>query len=80
MITTAVLKRVSDAMDHQQKKFGQEPTATPLEAIAILGEEFGEFCRAINQDKFAEAQHEAFQIVAVTLAWLQGDLHYGKQA
>lgn len=80
MITAAILKKVSEAMEHQHQKFGAEPTATPIEAIAILGEEFGEFCRAINQDKFADAQHEAIQIIAVTLAWLEGDLHYGKQS
>jgi hypothetical protein len=73
----ATLLRIQNALEHQKKKFGLRPIATDMQAVCILGEEYGEFCRGINQRDQVQAEKEAIQIIAVTLAWLEGDLHYG---
>lgn len=80
MISASILKQISKALDHQEEKFGNDPLASPFEAGCILVEEVGEFIRAILQNNRAQAEHEAIQVIAVTIAWLQGDLHYDTKA
>lgn len=75
-----LLDKLDKAMEHQKTKFGHEPKATPFQFASILGEEFGEICRGINQDKFIDVEKECIQSVAVILAFLDGDLHYGSSA
>jgi NTP pyrophosphatase (non-canonical NTP hydrolase) len=74
-----IAKKLEHAMFHQKEKFGKEPIATPDDFVRILTEEVGEVCRALNQDNLKQAQHEALQCAAVCLAWLQNDLHFGRQ-
>lgn len=76
-----LLIRINEAMQVQHEKFGKEPLATADDFIRILGEEFGEICRSYNQQFSPEiCKIEVIQCIAVCIAWLQGNLHYGKQA
>lgn len=64
----------------QHLKFGHEPKATQFQMGLILGEEYGEICRAICQRKDrAEIEKEVIQLAAVCIAWLDGDLHWGDE-
>lgn len=79
MLTGQLLQQVSDAMEHQHKKFGHKPLASNMQFLSILGEEYGEVCRGINQGNRQAAEKEAIQCVAVCIAWLQDDLHFGEE-
>jgi NTP pyrophosphatase (non-canonical NTP hydrolase) len=74
-----IINAINEAMRRQKEKFGGEPLATPSQFAHILGEEFGEVCRAINQGNREQLQHETIQCIAVIAAYLQNDLHYGMQ-
>lgn len=75
----ATILRIENALKHQRDKFGHKPLATDMQAVSVLGEEYGEFCRGINQRNRAHAEKEVLQVIAVSLAWLEGDLHYGEE-
>ena len=47
-----------------------DPGAT--NRLEILGEEFGEVCRALCEDDQANLREELIQVAAVALAWVQG--------
>ena len=80
--------RISDLTLHaiqaerysQHLKFGKEPIANSEQMIAILGEEFGEICRAVCQGlEKSSIEIEVIQLAAVCIAYLDNDLHFGNQ-
>jgi hypothetical protein len=73
-------KIIEDAIQHQFVKFGREPLATHKEFVSILGEEFGEICRAVNQQNSMQTIKECVHCCAVIIAYIESDLHYGRQA
>ena len=77
MVVAGALKEVILQMGKQKDKFGHEPIASDDAFIRILGEEFGEICRCLNQGK--DPRDEVIHCTAVCLAFLQGDLHDGRQ-
>jgi NTP pyrophosphatase (non-canonical NTP hydrolase) len=63
----------------QHAKFGHLCLADQFKFSAILGEEVGEICRAINQENDEQLFEECIQTLAVIFAFLEGDLHYGTE-
>lgn len=69
--------KVVDERARQDSKHGMESCASPLvsddKRLAILGEEFGEVCRAMTYDEGDEANllDELVQVAAVCLAWAE---------
>jgi NTP pyrophosphatase (non-canonical NTP hydrolase) len=70
---------IGKALLKQEDKFGSEPIATNSQFAHILGEEYGEVCRAINQDNRNDLIKECSQCCAVIIAHMMGQLHYGTQ-
>jgi NTP pyrophosphatase (non-canonical NTP hydrolase) len=74
----ATRQLIEAAMEHQKRKFGKYPIAETRQSLSILTEELGEVARAINEKSATETlEHEIIQVIAVSIAWLEGDLHYG---
>lgn len=44
----------------------------PLVKASVLGEEYGEICRALLDGKEADLRRELVQLAAVATAWLEG--------
>jgi len=82
LMLSTIQHETAEALDderfRQRQKFGHEPLATDSEAVAIMGEEFGEICRAVCQALSSEEKRkEVLQLAAVCIAYLDGDLHFG---
>lgn len=78
-ISDATILSITFERAKQRMKFGHFPLATRPEMVSILGEEFGEVCRAVNQELSEEdLRKEVLQVAAVAIAYLDGDLHHGK--
>lgn len=79
--TDDILKRVKEERAAQDKKWGEQNHHLPLWAT-ILGEEYGEFCQAVNEtvlyntDKkhlggIENIKKELIQIAAVAIATIE---------
>lgn len=78
IITHDTLDKLEAERHQQRKKFGSYPIASNDAMIRIIGEEFGEICKSINQAKpLSETTKEVIQLAAVCIAWLDNDLHDG---
>jgi hypothetical protein len=85
-LTIASMQSLDHQMGKQLEKFGHCPIATPDAFCRILGEEFGEVCREINQgsrehltiDQIGRLKHEAIHCAAVCMAFVQNQLHDGE--
>jgi hypothetical protein len=70
------LDRVSREVLRAEDLHGDEatssPTNTDAKRLAILGEEFGEVCRAMTYDNGGEEKllEELTQVAAVAVAWV----------
>ena len=71
------LKEISAERDRQDEKFGEQ-RHHPLQWFSIIGEEYGEMCKAYNEytfdEQFAhieEMQREAIQVAASCVAMLE---------
>lgn len=58
---------------HQDQKFGDQSNRTPEDWAIILGEEYGEVCRAIMEggwhlDDYSKYREEMIQVAAVAVA------------
>ena len=63
----------------QHEKFSNEPLASSSDMVAILIEKLGEVARAVNQQNKIQTKKEIIQLAACCIAYLDGDLHFGKQ-
>ncbi|MDR2426577.1 MAG: MazG-like family protein [Endomicrobium sp.] len=52
-----VLKLVGDERERQDRKWGEQNHDLPL-WVGILGEEYGEFCQAVNETVFDNGTEE----------------------
>ena len=71
-----ILAFVQDERDRQQKKWGIQTHSIP-EWMTILGEEYGEACKAGLETEYREQslehlETELIQVMAVALAMLEG--------
>jgi hypothetical protein len=72
-----VLDAIRDERRRQTEKHGDEscesPAVTDAKRLAILGEEFGEVCRAMTYDEGSEERlvAELVQVAAVAVAWIE---------
>ena len=76
-ISLDTLELLDDERFRQKTKFAKFPLASLDAAIRIMGEEFGEICKAANQRKPGYARIEIVQLAAICIAFLDGDLHDG---
>jgi hypothetical protein len=68
---TAVLEEVYRAALKHKEKSMLSPITPTVDRLAILGEEFGEVCRALTYDE-GNPEHlkkELIQVAAMALAW-----------
>jgi NTP pyrophosphatase (non-canonical NTP hydrolase) len=74
-----VLDWVNSERDRQESKWGEQ-NHTPEKWVGILGEEYGEFCEAINETVFfnnttkggyENMKNEAIQTAAVAIAFVE---------
>lgn len=80
MLRNDIFSLITEERNKQKQKFGDEPEATRDGLLRILGEEFGEICKEVNQRKSRQAiDKEVLQLAAVCVAWLEDDLHDGAQ-
>lgn len=80
VIDIYTLQEIQTERFRQHDKFGHEHIATPEQMGLILGEEYGEICRAICQNADPiELRKVVVQLAAVCIAWLDGDLHWGEE-
>lgn len=70
MTRKAWLEIVSLERDKQDRKWGEQ-NHTPDYWVGILGEEFGEFARAVIERDLIAAKNEAVQVAAVAIAILE---------
>lgn len=79
-INQETINSIQEERTRQHAKFGLDPIATDIESAIVMGEEFGEICRAICQGKDkTEIQKEVKELAAVCIAYLDGDLHFGNK-
>lgn len=79
MSQLAVLEAIADERYRQEQlkaagKFSHTCADSELSDDAccrVLGEEFGEVCRAINDDDLANLREELIQVAAVAVAWVE---------
>jgi NTP pyrophosphatase (non-canonical NTP hydrolase) len=80
-MTEHIVAAILEERQKQKRKFSNKPPADHSAFTRILGEEFGEVCKAVNQRKERkEIVEEVIQTMAVCWAWLEGDLRDGDQA
>ncbi len=77
MDTSYYLKKIQAERNRQDEKWGEQ-NHHPLMWFSIIGEEYGEMCRAFNEysfdndpNHFDEMQREAVQIAACCVAMLE---------
>ena len=46
-------------------------SANEAEGVSIIGEEFGELCKAVNERDFAHAKSEALHIIATCIRYVE---------
>jgi hypothetical protein len=79
-ISHHVLTEIINERTRQHAKFSHEPLATDMDAAIIMGEEYGEICRAVCQNApTAVTRKEIVELAAVCIAHLDGDLHFGNE-
>lgn len=67
-----ILEQIKAERDRQDKKFGKQPRfLTPSVYIAVLGEEFGEVCRAAIEGNSQNYRVELVQLAAVAVAAIE---------
>lgn len=77
--TDSAIALVKEERERQDAKWGDQSGNHPFEWMAILGEEYGELCEAVNETCFQNATHperggyekiirEATQVAAVSVA------------
>ena len=79
IITKSVLKEVLDERINQENKWGEQ-NHHPAEWLSILGEEFGEVCKAVCEAHFTgynstgnwdNYRKELIQVAAVTVSMIE---------
>jgi hypothetical protein len=79
LVLDGVLLEVRNEILRAHAKHGQESMLSPMHSngkrLAILGEEFGEICRALTYDNGSEAnkREELIQTAAMAAAWVVAD-------
>lgn len=79
ILRTNVLDAVADERERQERlkakgKFAHTCADVELSddvCCRVLGEEFGEVCRAINDGDLANLREELIQVAAVAVAWVE---------
>ena len=85
MKTEEALLLVRQERDRQNSLWGDQSSNHPFEWVSILGEEFGEFCEAVNETCFQNGKHperggcdriihEAVHVAAVATAIIESYL------
>ncbi len=64
------MNHIISATQHARNK---HPKFTPneAEAVSIIGEEFGELCKAVNERDFDHAKLEALHVIATCIRFLE---------
>lgn len=74
-----IINQINDERDKQDLKWGEQ-NHFPERWVGILGEEYGEFCQAVNETIFYNGSNkggyeniriEAIQVAAVAIAFLE---------
>lgn len=66
--TQAEFPRLMVARVEQVVKWGEDDVKSPFHLLTILGEEYGELCKAILEGNMYNAHEEALHTAAVALA------------
>lgn len=67
-----LVQEIEEEIERGNRKHGTGPLATPIQTVAILTEELGEFAQAVMQDRIPDARKELIQVVAVACNHLLG--------
>jgi NTP pyrophosphatase (non-canonical NTP hydrolase) len=65
-----ILQKVREERKWQNKKWGEQ-NHTPEKWLSILGEEFGEVCRAVYEKDIINYKEELVQLAAVAVQMLE---------
>jgi hypothetical protein len=65
-----IFQKIRIERARQEKKWGEQNHFPPKWCL-ILGEEYGEVCKAALEDKFADYEKELVQVAAVAVAMLE---------
>jgi len=68
--TKVVLRSVSDERDRQDEKWGEQNHRLSY-WLSIIGEEFGEMCKAYNEGDYGQMEREAIQTAACCVALVE---------
>lgn len=75
----SIIESIKEERIRQDEKWGHPRKNHNVEWLAILGEEFGELCKAVltwhfgKSDSIASGNmfNESIQVIAVVVAWLE---------
>lgn len=70
--TAIILEEIIEEVNRGNEKHSSGPMANPLQMVAILTEEVGEFAQAILKNQSLSARAELIQVAAVALNYLCG--------
>jgi NTP pyrophosphatase (non-canonical NTP hydrolase) len=73
-IPTYLAEMINAEIGHAIEKHGHGKDATPDAFARILGEEFGECCKAINKKDYVSLTKETIQVIAVCIMFERGIL------
>lgn len=73
-VPTYLLEMIEAEISHAINKHGDGVPATPDAFLRILGEEFGECCKAINKKDYMALEKETIQVIAVCIMFHRGIL------
>jgi NTP pyrophosphatase (non-canonical NTP hydrolase) len=72
-LTRLVLDMLADERGRQDAKWGEQ-NHDPAYWLAILGEEFGEVCKAVCEGKQDEYREELVHVAAVAVSMIECDI------
>lgn len=70
-LTFDVVTDISNERQRQDDKWGSQRDLTDEKWGVILGEEYGEVCRAVCEHDDAQLRKELIQVAAVAVAWVE---------
>lgn len=72
MVKQGLVTEIEAEINRANVKHGHGPIATPIQLVAILSEELGEFAQATMKGHTFDARKELIQVAAVALNFLDG--------
>lgn len=71
-VLNSLVEQIRQEINRGNTKHGAGELATPVQVVAILVEELGEFSQASMQNRSEDARKELIQVIAVAINFLLG--------